>query len=209
VDDVRRRPKALSLAVWLLAIAPAAAQQSGGRPAELASRQSPAFRELGAFYFDGSNESQVWVNVEPEHVEGPPDPIVFNVTVKFPGLKLNRAPATVELRPQVKCVPQVYPSRPRLPVFTLTIDAMPKIDLSPDGRTSFFMPSCGGPTGPDTNSTWDTVATVVPFAMLQQMASAKSVTVEAIGFTVRMTPADFNALKALVAAVEHGVTVRK
>jgi len=199
-----------SVAVSLIAIAHIGAQSpTAGRPVELASRQSPAFREIGAFYFDGLNESQVWVNLEPAHVEGPPDPIIFNVTAKFPGSKLDREPATVEFRPQVRCIPQVYPTRPRLPIFRLTIDAAPRIDLSPDGKTSFFMPACGALNSPDLSVTWDMVSTVVPFAMLRQLASAQSVTVDAIGFTVRLTPADFEALKTLVRTVEHGVTVKR
>ena len=194
-------------AAWLITIAHPGAQPP--RPAELAPHQFPAFREIGAFYFDGRDESQVWVNLEPAHVDGPPDPIIFNVTVKFPGTRLLREPSTVEFRPQVRCIPAVYPTRPRLPIFVLSIDSMPRIDLSPDGRTSFFMPSCGGVNNPAVSQTWDTVAATVPFPMLRQMASAKAVTIEAIGFTVRLTPEDFEAARALVRTVEHGVTVKK
>ena len=197
----------LLAAAWLITLAHNGAQSP--RPSELAPHQFPAFREIGAFYFDGLDESQVWVNLEPAHVDGPPDPIIFNVSVKFPGRRLEREPATVELRPQVRCVPQVYPTRARLPVFKLTIDSAPKIDLSPNGTTSFFMPSCAGTRAPDASATWDTVATSVPFPMLRQMSAAKTVTVEAIGFTVRLTPEDFEAARALVRTVEHGVIVKK
>ncbi|HMD37301.1 MAG TPA: hypothetical protein VKH42_20135 [Vicinamibacterales bacterium] len=200
---------ALALAVaWLITVAYAGAQ-STGKPTELAPRQFPAFREIGAFYFEGLEETQVWVNLEPAHVEGAPDPIIFNVTVKFPGTRLGREPATVQFRPQVRCIPQVYPTRARLPVFKLTIDSTPMIDLSPDGTTSFFLPSCGGVNNPEVNQTWDTVSTMVPFATLRRMASAKAVIVDAIGFTVRLTPEDFAALNALIKTVEHGVTVKK
>jgi len=195
----------LTATAWLIAIAHAQTP----RAAEVAPHQFPAFREIGAFYFEGLDETQVWVNLEPAHVEGPPDPIIFNVTVKFPGRRLEREPATVAFRPQVRCIPQVYPTRARLPVFKLTMDSTPKIDLSPDGTTSFFMPSCGGVNNPEVNQTWDTVATTVPFAMLRRLASAKVVTVEAIGFTVRLTPEDFAALNALIKTVEHGVTLKR
>jgi hypothetical protein len=196
----------LFAAASVITIAHAGAQSP--RPVELAAHQFPAFREIGAFYFDGLDESQVWVNLEPAHVDGPPDPIIFNITVRFPGTRLTREPATVGFRPQVRCIPAVYPTRPRLPVFTLRIDSSPRIDLSPDGKTSFFMPSCGGDNA-GLNQTWDTVSATVPFAMLRQLVSAKTVTVEAIGFTVRLTPEDFEAARALVRAVEHGVTVKK
>jgi hypothetical protein len=94
-------------------------------------------------------------------------------------------------------------------VFKLTIDSAPTIDLSPTVHPeSFFMPSCA-PPGADSNVTWDTVSTTVPFAMLRQVASAKRVTVDAIGFTVRLTPEDFAALNALVKTVEHGVVLKK
>src|SRR5579862_6535588 len=158
---------AIAYGAWVCAAATLGAQ-SAGRPIELQQRQSPPFRELGAYYFDGLNESQIWVNIEPAHVEGGEDPIVFNATVKFPGFKLDREPATVELRPQVRCFPPVYLSRQRIPVFRLTIDSGPTIDMSPDGKTSFFIYSCGGAeTGP---VTFDAVTTQVPFAMLRQLA---------------------------------------
>jgi len=197
---------ALRIAATLLAIAPLAAQ-SPKTPPEIAQRQFPDMRQIGAYYFDGMNESQVWINVEPEHVERGADPIIFNATVKFSGLRLLEAPATVDLRPQVRCLPPVYLARPRLPVFRVTIGSDPKIDWSPDGRTSFFLPSCGG--GPEGTTTFDTVSTQVPFAMLRRLADAPAVTVEAIGFTVRFRPEDSAALQTLVRTVEHGVALKR
>ena len=190
----------------LLAVAPLAAQPPNPLP-EIAQRQVPEMRQIGAYYFDGMNESQVWINVEPEHVEGGPPPIIFNVTIKFPGLRLLQEPAMVELHPQVRCLPPVYLTRPRLPIFRLTIGSDPKIEMSPDGKTSFFLASCGG--GPEGTTTFDAVSTQVPFAMLRRLAEARAVTVEAIGFTVRFRPEDFAALQTFVRTVEHGVTLKR
>ena len=194
-------------AVVLFLAAGALAVMIAAQSKPLEQRQFPAIREIGAYYFNSMNESQVWVNVEPAHLEGGAEPIIFNVTVKFTGLRLDREPETVELRPQVRCLPPVYPMRPRIPVFRLTIDSRPKIDLSPDGKTSFFLASCGA--GPDSVATFDTVGTQVPFAMLRTIAAAESVTMDAIGFSVKLKPEDSEALRAFVRTVEHGVILQK
>jgi hypothetical protein len=198
-----RMPLRYALVLVLVSAARLGAQSV--KPIE--QRQTPALREIGAFYFDTLNESQVWVNVEPKLVERGPDPIIFNVTVRFAGLRLDREPATVEFRPQVRCFPAVFMERTRVPVFRLSIDAGPQIDLSPDGKTSLFLSSCGAP--PKMPVTLDTVSRQVPFAMLRRVADAASVTMDAIGFTVRLTPEDSTALKTLVQTVENGVSLRK
>ena len=181
------------------------AQASG--PIVLAPRQAPQTGEIGAYYFDTPNESQVWVSIEPANTEAGPKPVLLNITVKFPGTRLDGAPATVQLRAQVRCFPVVFPERVRQPILVFSIDGA-KVDLSPDGQRSHFLPTCTG-VPRDGQFTLDTVLAQVPFDLVRRLASAKDVRMDAIGFSLRFTADDFSQLQSFVRAIESGVVLKK
>ncbi|HEY6212528.1 MAG TPA: hypothetical protein VIW45_09595 [Vicinamibacterales bacterium] len=179
-----------------------------GAPFEMPPRQHPDLREIGAFYFETPNESQIWINVEPASDESGPRPITINVTTKFAGTRVDGPPATAEVRAQVLCFPVVHPERVRVPILVFSIDGA-KVDLSPDGvRAAQFVPSCTGYRR-DGRFTLDTVVARVPFELVRRLAGAKAVDVDAIGFTVHFGPDDFGALQSFVRAVEHGVALKR
>ncbi|HYM22945.1 MAG TPA: hypothetical protein VEU08_07045 [Vicinamibacterales bacterium] len=190
----------------LLAVASLVLAQATG-PIVLMPRQAPATGEIGAYYFDTPNESQVWVSLEPASEEAGPKPVFLNVTVKFPGTRLNGPPETVQLRAQVRCFPVVFPERVRTPVLVLSIDGR-KTDLSPDGQRSHFLPTCTG-VPRDGRFTLDTVVAQVPFDLVRRLASAKDVRIDAIGFSLRFTPEDYAALQSFVRAIDSGVVLKK
>ena len=87
--------------------------RGGCRHAATASRHgdvvptntSPRVRAIGANYFDSLSQSQVWVNIEPQPTERGPAPFILNVTVAFPGRRLDHQPPAVSLRAQTRCFP--------------------------------------------------------------------------------------------------------
>ena len=195
--------------VLFLALSAALLAQTEG-PRMLSVQQYPAIGEIGVYYFDGLNESQVWITLETEGLEKKGiNPIFFNITAKFPGKKIDRRPMMVELRVQARCDPILLPSRVFTPTFKLTIGTDPMLDLSANGRTSHFITSCGGNPGPhDLPSTLDTVVTSVPFETLRHLADANSATMTAIGFSVGLTPENFDLLRTYAQILERGVVVR-
>ena len=64
-------------------------------------------RELGAFYFDALEQSQVWMNLEPEPMESGPRPVTLNFTVSFPGRMLASTPDVVTVRDELAKSPLV------------------------------------------------------------------------------------------------------
>ena len=162
----------------------------------------PARGELGAHYFDTSKESQIWVNLEPRLAEPEPgpDPVILNVTVAFPGKEIARAPERVVFRAESRCYPIVFPLRVRQPVLRFVVDRT-TIDLTGEGASFRFVANCSeGPL--------DTVIAPARFEVLRQIAGGIEVAVEALGFSLRLTPADRNALGLLVRTVQAGVRVR-
>lgn len=166
----------------------------------LAADSAPALGEIGAFYFDSMNQSQVWINIQPQNLEPGPNPIELNVTVAFPGRHLVGPPATLDLR--VQAYGQVFPTRIRQLVLTLIIDWA---EFRADGRElpRYVYSSCRGDW-----CTSDVIVTRLPFAVLRQLAAARDVEIHAFGFATRLTPSDQRALTSLVAAVAGGVTVK-
>ena len=166
----------------------------------VATNTMPARGDIGANYFPGLRQSQVWMNLEPQSIEPGPNPFELNVTVAFPGRALVQAPVSVDLRAEAYCL--LYPLRVRQPQFSLTIDGA-VLDLATPNAPFQLSPSCGHDIGSN-----DVVVAPVPFEVLQQMAAATVVEVRALGFAARLSPADLRALRVYVAAVADGVTVR-
>jgi hypothetical protein len=162
---------------------------------------SPRVREIGANYFDSMNQSQVWVNIEPESTEQGPAPIILNVTVVFPDRRLNHQPPAVTLRAQTRCFPLVFPQRVREPILRFALNRTRTLDLTAPGAVYRFIGSCG-------RGALDTVVTDVPIGMLRQIIGETNVVVEALGFSTRLTAADLTALRRFVQTVESGVVVR-
>src|SRR5918996_9648 len=100
----------------------------------------PALGQIGAYFFDALTQSQVWINVQPQHFEPGPRPIELNSTVSFPGRRLAGAPATVDLRVSAFC--RAFPTRIRQPVMSLTIDGIPLV-LAEPGRPFQAISICG------------------------------------------------------------------
>src|SRR5438552_1874528 len=112
-----------TIAIVAALLAGAALGAQGG-PVQISTRQNPDPREIGAFYFENPSESQIWINLEPTSNEAGANPLVVNATVKFPGTRLERPPAIIELRAQVLCYPIVFPERVRQPILILVIDGL-------------------------------------------------------------------------------------
>jgi hypothetical protein len=165
----------------------------------IAANSAPGPGEIGAHYFDSLEQSQVWVNVEPQNMEPGPNPLELNITVSFPGRHLTETPASADLRVQARC--RVFPTRIRQPALTLVIDGT---ELRVTGRDFPLQVSsaCGDDAG-----TADVVVTRVPFAVFRQIAHARELEICALGFRVRLTPAQRRALTSFVTAVAGGVAV--
>ncbi len=159
---------------------------------------SPRPGELGTFYFDVLNESQVWVDLDPRVLEEGPNPLRLNVTVGFPGRTLAGAPARVTVR--AASDDAAFPLRVRVPVLKFVLHTGEAIDLTGSGSVYQFSAGCE-------KCPANTLTTNMTFAQLQTIAASPLVEVEALGFKMRLTPSDVTALRKLVAAVSDGVTV--
>lgn len=62
----------------------------------LSPNPTPSLGQLGAYYFETLNQSQIWINLEPQGSIPGPNPIRLNVTVAFTGRRLDHSPDVVE-----------------------------------------------------------------------------------------------------------------
>ena len=160
----------------------------------------PARGQIGANYFDLLKESQVWINLEPQGLEPGPNPIEFNVTLAFPGRSLPDAPLAVDLRVEAYCL--LFPTRIRQAQLALSVYGA-DLELARSTDPLQLKPACGHDIG------WlDVIIARVPFATLRRIAAAGRVEMHALGFDVRLSPADLQALQTFVSAVADGVTLR-
>jgi hypothetical protein len=168
----------------------------------LPTNTSPRVRDIGAHYFDSLNQSQVWVNIEPEPLEPGPTPILLNLTVAFPGRQLNQQPPTVTLRAQTPCFPMVFPERVRQPILRVVLNEATTLDLTAPGRIYHLTPSCG-------KASADAIVTDLPFGVLQQIIGEADVVIHALGFSARLVAADLIALRTFGHTMASGVVVRE
>ena len=159
---------------------------------------SPKTGDLGVFYFDVLNESQVWVDLEPRVLEEGPNPVRLNITVAFTGRTLAGAPSSVRVR--AKSDGATYPLRIRLPQLQFHLHNGAVIDLTGNDSVYRFFPDCD-------KCPADTLTTNMPFSQLETLADSPLVEVEALGFKLRLTASDLTALRKLAATVSEGVTV--
>ena len=102
--------------------------------AVLQTNATPAPGQIGAFYFEALNESQVWVDLSPESVEPGPRPVLLNVTVRFKGRRSPSAPAVADIR--ATSVHIAFPLRLRQPILRLATSDGREHDLTGPGRVS-------------------------------------------------------------------------
>jgi hypothetical protein len=167
--------------------------------AVLQMNASPAPGQIGAFYFETFNESQVWVNLLPEGTEPGPRPVLLNVTVRFKGRRSASAPAVADIR--ATSVHIAFPQRLRQPILRLVTGDGREHDLTAPGRVSQFTASCE-------DCQLDTLTTRLAFDELREIARSPQVTMNALGFEMRLTPADLQALGALIDAVSDGAAIK-
>lgn len=161
---------------------------------------TPKLRQIGANYFEPLKQSQIWINLEPELIEAGPAPVLLNVTIAFPGVRLDQPPASVAVRAQPRCFPVVFPERVRQPILKFLVNGSTTIDLTAAGTAYQWVVSCS-------KSQPDTVIARVPFMLLREIAEREDITVEALGFALRFTADDSAALRQFVHTVENGASV--
>lgn len=167
--------------------------------AVLQTNASPMPGQIGAFYFEALNESQVWVDFLPQSVEPGPSPVQFNVTVRFTGRRSNSAPTVADIR--ATSINTAFPLRLRQPILKLVTSDGREYDLGGPGRVSRFTASCD-------KCALDTLTTRLAFDELREIARSPQVTMDALGFEMRLTDADLKALGALIDAVQDGVVIK-
>jgi hypothetical protein len=59
---------------------------------------TPQLRQIGAYYFEAFQKSEVWISLEPQGLQLGPNPLRLNVTASFPGRSIDHPPSVVELR---------------------------------------------------------------------------------------------------------------
>ena len=167
--------------------------------AVLQTNATPSAGQIGAFYFETSNESQVWVDLTPEIPEAGPPPVLLNITIRFKGRKSAATPAIADIR--ATSVSTAFPLRLRQPILRLTTANGHEYDLAGPGRVSRFTAGCE-------KCPLDTLTTRVAFDELREIAHSPQVRMNALGFEMRLTPADLKTLGALIEAVRDGVTIK-
>jgi hypothetical protein len=167
--------------------------------AVLHANANPKPGEIGAFYFDVLNQSQVWVNLSPDSVEPGPNPVLLNVTLSFPGRRLDGPPKVAEIR--ATAINTAFPLRIRQPILRFDSGDGRHYDLTAPGRVSQFVASCQ-------ECALDTLTTRVAFEELREIAGSPEVTMNALGFALRLTRSDLTALATLIDTVTSGVTIK-
>jgi CheY-like chemotaxis protein len=155
--------------------------------------------QLGAFYFNSPDESQIWVDLDPQPTGGGEAPVRLNFTIKFRGRELDTTPTHATIR--VTSNSFVAPTHIRLPVLTLHLADDTVIDLTGPGSVYSFTASCQ--TCPS-----DTLVTDIPFTVLEQMTTSSVIVVNTLGFDGKLVSEDVAAMRRLVAAVKDGATVK-
>jgi hypothetical protein len=86
------------------------------------------------------------------------------------------------------------------PILRFVVTRTTTINLTGTGSTHQFVPHCSkkGPL--------DAIVADLPFDSLRQIAQATDVTVDALGFSLRLASADLAAWRLFVRTVEGGVT---
>jgi hypothetical protein len=163
----------------------------------------PSLGQIGAFYFEIMNQSQVWINLEPQSSESGPAPVKLNFTVAFPGRETENIPDAVQVRAESRNV--AFPQRTRQPILKFQIEDGTEMDLTSPGKKFQFTYHgvCDLSSGESCQS--DTVIAQISFSDLHKIAKSKSLKIEALGFTLNMKPGDIQSLWRYVETVQNGV----
>jgi hypothetical protein len=165
----------------------------------LSPNPTPSLGQLGAYYFETLNQSQIWINLEPQGSIPGPNPIRLNITVAFTGLRLDRAPDVVEVRAEP--VHGTFPMRIRQPTLRFQLGGGTEMDLTAPGKTFHFISRC-----PDCQA--DMVIAPMPFDALRSIANSSTVGIDALGFAAHLKPADLQSLRKFIDVVGNGVRIR-
>jgi hypothetical protein len=154
-------------------------------------------RQIGAYYFEAFQKSEVWISLEPQGLQLGPNPLRLNVTASFPGRSIDHPPSVVELR--AESIGGTFPNKVRQPAFRLDFDRGVELDLTDQAHSFQFVSSCAA-------CQLDTVVARVPVAVLRDLATSRTL-IHALGFAVRFQPEDLMALRKLVDTLNQGVAI--
>lgn len=163
----------------------------------------PSLGQIGAFYFERTNESQVWINFEPQNSEPGPNPVKLNFTIVFSGREIEHATDIVEVR--AESYDTTYPQITRRPILKFRLQAGSEVDLTAQGKTFQF--SHHGICDVNESCFPDTVTARMPFADLSKIADSNSLKIEAVGFNLSMKSEDIKLLRRYVQTVQNGVRI--
>ena len=167
--------------------------------AVLHANASPMPRQIGAFYFNGPDQSQVWVDLDPVPDGGGAPPVRVNITIRFRGHELHDAPKTATIR--VTSNRLAAPQKIRLPILTFRLADDTVIDLTSGPAAVYtFVASCD-------KCAADTLMADVPVSTLAHMRTSSVILVNAMGFDGRLVQEDVTAIGRLMDAVANGATV--
>jgi hypothetical protein len=99
----------------------------------ISQNRLPSLGQIGAFYFESTDESHVWINIEPLNSEPGPNPIKLNFTVAFPGKQIEHATDMVEVR--AESYNTTFPQITRRPIFRFSLQDGNEVDLTGQGKT--------------------------------------------------------------------------
>jgi hypothetical protein len=141
----------------------------------------PRDGEIRVLYWELQDRTDVWLTLEPKTTSGQPAPTVMLLTLNFtfPGKIPKARPEHVDLRaqPGMMWAPQVQ--------LSLVIDGV-SFDLAPAGAVGL---GDGG-----LNYVW----VPVPLSTLKQIASARRVTINALGIELELTDSQRQAVGAFL-----------
>jgi hypothetical protein len=165
----------------------------------LSQNSTPSLAQLGSFYFETLNQSQIWINFEPQGSIPGPNPIRLNFTVAFTGRRLDRVPDFVEVR--AESMNSAFPMRIRQPILRFQLGGGTAMDLTAPGKTFHFIGGC-------LDCPADRVIARMPFDALRSIANSSTVGIDALGFTAHLKPADLPSLRKFIDVVGNGVQIR-
>lgn len=165
---------------------------------------TPAAGHIGAYYFEVGNQSQVWISLNPQSKESGPNPVRLNITVAFPGGTLARVPDMVEVRADLGYF--ANPNRIIQPILRFKLSGGTEMDLTAKGQTFQFISSSS--ENGLMPGVADRLIVHITFAALRQIAQSSSVDMNALGYSVVLSPEDVQSLRKFIDVVCSGVQIR-
>ena len=131
----------------------------------------PGDREIRAVYWELRNESELWLTLQPVTRGGGAHAPMLTITWHFAGRRPTAPPRELDVRAYAGAV---FATRVE---FWLLLDGEHRVDLAPAGRTPGLI--SGTPS--------DYVSHLIPLETLRQIARAKQVSGNALGFEFELT----------------------